>query len=487
MAKQLIIYPKKVALSLIIISLFLYLFFLIWPISYSIFIAFTNANATNIASEPKINELKNKLETLENNLRNNKDFIISKVNEAENHLNLTKIELDHLTAYINNVTSKLFSLSKFEEHKRNINSNMSKVISIVTSETTNLYYYTDLRNNLDKMFSLIQKMWSEIDNVIGLKFTYTDDDINKVKVIINNNVDIIKNYHIKSIEDLRNIKNNYDNFIKIATADISNQIDSISLKFVGMDNFYTLFKDSRYPYSIFKTLLFVLTSVPLKMSAGVLLAFIFSSPAIYGRKVMRALLLIPWALPVLLSVTTWRMLFVPGQGPYAYTFSIILNYDFNIYLHEWDAFLVYNLVEMWLAYPFVMTVTMGAIASIPKEYIEAAYIDGSNIFTRFRKIMFPIISRPIFFAAILTTGASLQAFMIPLLINNGGPTAFLSFLNFPTALGNSNEVIVLYGYNRAWLDQQYGLATASFLIAVLILLVFAILWFYFIYKKGFSR
>jgi arabinogalactan oligomer/maltooligosaccharide transport system permease protein len=142
---------------------------------------------------------------------------------------------------------------------------------------------------------------------------------------------------------------------------------------------------------------------------------------------------------------------------------------------------------MWLAYPFVMTVTMGAIASIPKEYIEAAYIDGSNIFTRFRKIMFPIISRPIFFAAILTTGASLQAFMIPLLINNGGPTAFLSFLNFPTALGNSNEVIVLYGYNRAWLDQQYGLATASFLIAVLILLVFAILWFYFIYKKGFSR
>ena len=487
MTKRLEIYPKKVALLLCSISLFLYLFFLIWPISYSVFIAFTNANAVNIASDPKINELKTKLQHIENYLIKNKEFIISKVNEAENYINSTILELNLLHKYINNVNSKSFSIIKFDEYKQNINSNLTNAINIITSNSTNLYYYTDLRNNLDKVFNEIQKVWRDIDNIIGFKLTYTDDDINKIREIINNNQAIIQSYLTKSIENLIDIKNSYDNFIKTVTSDISNQIDSISLKFVGMDNFYTLFRDSRFPYSIFKTLLFILTSVPLKISVGLLLAFIFSSTMIYGRKVMRALLLIPWALPVLLSVTTWRMLFVPGQGFYAQIFSNISNYDFNIYLHEWDAFLVYNLVETWLAYPFVMTVTMGAIASVPKEYIEAAYIDGSNVFTRFKKIMLPLISRPVLFAAILTTGASIQAFMVPLLINNGGPTALLGFLNFPTALGNTNEVIILYGYNRAWLDQRYGLSTASFLIAVLILLVFAIIWFYFVYKRSFSR
>jgi arabinogalactan oligomer/maltooligosaccharide transport system permease protein len=487
MSKRLEVYPKKVALLLVSISLFLYLFFLIWPISYSVFIAFTNANAINIASDPKINELKSKLQNLESYLTKNKEFIISKASEAENYLNATKLELNLLYNYINNATSKSFSITKFDNYKQNINSNLTNAINIIISNNTNLYYYTDLRNNLDIVFNQIQKVWSDIDNVIGFKLTYTDEDLNKIKGIINNNQANIQSYLTKSIDDLRDIRSNYDNFIKIATADILNQIDSISLKFVGMDNFYTLFKDSRFPYSIFKTLLFILTSVPLKISVGLLLAFIFSSTMIYGRKVMRALLLIPWALPVLLSITTWRMLFVPGQGFYAQIFSGISNYDFNIYLHEWDAFLVYNLVETWLAYPFVMTVTMGAIASVPKEYIEAAYIDGGNVFTRFRKIMLPLISRPVLFAAILTTGASIQAFMVPLLINNGGPTALLSFLNFPTALGNTNEVIILYGYNRAWLDQQYGLSTASFLIAVLILLVFAIIWFYFVYKRSFSR
>jgi len=85
---------------------------------------------------------------------------------------------------------------------------------------------------------------------------------------------------------------------------------------------------------------------------------------------------------------------------------------------------------MWLAYPFIMTVTMGAIASIPRELIEAAYIDGASAWLRFRKVMLPQVIRPILFATILTTGSSLQAFMIPLLINSGGPEGMIRILGF---------------------------------------------------------
>ncbi|MET1159733.1 MAG: hypothetical protein ABWW65_02120, partial [Thermoprotei archaeon] len=56
-ARELVLYPTRVAFILIIASIALYLFFTIWPITYSIYIAFTDANAVNIASEPKLREL----------------------------------------------------------------------------------------------------------------------------------------------------------------------------------------------------------------------------------------------------------------------------------------------------------------------------------------------------------------------------------------------------------------------------------------------
>jgi len=48
--------------------------------------------------------------------------------------------------------------------------------------------------------------------------------------------------------------------------------------------------------------------------------------------------------------------------------------------NEWHAFIIYNLFEAWLAYPFIMTVTQGALRGVPKDVIEAAYIDGASVF-----------------------------------------------------------------------------------------------------------
>jgi arabinogalactan oligomer/maltooligosaccharide transport system permease protein len=291
----------------------------------------------------------------------------------------------------------------------------------------------------------------------------------------------------KSIEEstalLENVLNNYDEFKQIAVRDIDVEINKLSLHFVGLDNLRRLFGDSRFPYSIIKTVVFVATSVPLKVLFGVLLAFFFSSQMIYGRRIMRALLLVPWSLPVLLSVTTWRMLFIPNKGPFAVFFANFFG-TFDIFSREWDAFLVYNIVETWLAYPFVMTVTMGAIAGVPKQLIEAAYIDGASVFARFRKIMLPLTLKPIMFAAILTTGASLQSFMVPLLINQGGPAKTIHIPGFSSALGNSNELMVLFGYNRAWFDQNYGLSAASYLVIVAILAIYVVAWFKLVYQKG---
>lgn len=248
------------------------------------------------------------------------------------------------------------------------------------------------------------------------------------------------------------------------------------LRFIGLENFIKLFNDPGFYYSVYKTLLFVATSVPLKVLVGIMLAFLFASPNIIGRRIMRGLLLAPWALPVVMSIMVWRGLFDPESGPIATLFTSIIGRDYSIYRYEWDAFLAYNIVEMWLAYPFIMTVTLGAITGVPREVIEASLIDGANWWARFRYIILPQISRPLWFATILTSGASLQAFLVPMLLNDGGPTQIVS-----TVVGKAfvrvNDLLMLFGYHRAFMDGEYGYATAFYIIVVLILSVYMYIWF----------
>ena len=482
--KRLNLYPVKVAALLIIPSIALYLFFSLWPLTYSVYIAFTDANATNIASGPKIQHLLKLRESLKNYLIQNKPYIINQTTELERDLRATVSDLRMLRSYLSSVTPSNYSSDKLSGLRNSVTSEMLEAVNIINSNKTLLYYYPELRELMTNTYTLANSMWSTMDNLLGFQLFPSQETLDKVR---NSSIPLINQMITnlnQAISIVTNIEGNYNTFVKIALRDVDSQINRLSVHFVGLGNVQKLFSDARFPYSILKTLAFVLTSVPLKVAVGVLLAFIFSTPMMLGRKAMRTALLIPWALPVLLTVTTWRMLYVPGQGPLAGLFSAFLGYNFNIYTHEWDAFTLYNIVEMWLAYPFIMTVTMGAIAGVPKELIEAAYVDGASMFTRFVKIMLPLTARPILFATILTTGASLQAFMVPLLVNTGGPAAMISLPSFRPALGNTNEMMVLYGYDRAWLDQQYGLSGAVYLIVVLILLIYVAAWYYLIYKRG---
>jgi len=211
------------------------------------------------------------------------------------------------------------------------------------------------------------------------------------------------------------LETDYEGYMNKIIKSSQDELDTLQMKFIGFDNFARLLRDPRFYNSLYKTMLFVVTSVALKMSVGVLLAVFYSSELIIGRKAMRALLIVPWAMPFLLSALTWRLLFQPN-GQLGQLFGLNMNVN-----QVGMRFLIYNLFETWLAYPFVMTVTQGALRGIPKDVIEASYVDGADAFTRFRKVIFPLIAKPVSLAAVLTTGASLQAFLVPLTLNGAGP------------------------------------------------------------------
>ncbi len=481
--KKLKLYPTKIALLLILPSLALYLFFMLWPIVFSVYIAFTDATYSNIAPNPDLLSDLKKAKACIVDARSYEKEIAAKASEAYTKIYYSKLTLENIHTELtykleNNETIDYIYissiLSKIQEADQNISSAVAIIKNLIPCNTT-YYKIIDpyIEGNLSSALLILESnVITQLQQMsLGLfgeitsnKVIAVNNDLNRTLYWINNVLD--------SIEEMGK---DFTGFIDRVTQDIDNRLYSLELHFVGLRNLIDLLHDSRFIYSMYKTLLFVATSVPIKVSVGVLLAFLFSTPMIYGRKIWRALLLTPWAIPTLLSVTTWRILMSP-DGPLGNMFSSLMNTRFTIYANEWHAFLTYNIVEMWLAYPFIMTVTMGAIAGIPRELIEAAYIDGASVWLRFRKIMLPQVIRPILFATVLTTGASLQAFMVPLLINGGGPEGRIVVDGLPPKIGRLNEFMVLFGYNRAYIDKEYGLAAASYIFLVIFLAIYILIW-----------
>ncbi|MGC9069121.1 MAG: hypothetical protein ACP5IZ_09140, partial [Thermoprotei archaeon] len=207
--KRLVLYPVRIAAVLAITSIILYIFFSIWPLTYSIYIAFTDANATNIASDPKIAELKSIYDSSRNYLLNNKDKIISYAKEVDNNINSTILQLNMFKEYLQNVTPQTFSTDIINNYRNNINGYLLRIIQIVNSNETYFYYYTELRNALSKAYTITNSMWNDVDNIIGFKLFYTQEDINKIKDNSLPKIGMIVNELANSSMILKTIEENY--------------------------------------------------------------------------------------------------------------------------------------------------------------------------------------------------------------------------------------------------------------------------------------
>ena len=252
--------------------------------------------------------------------------------------------------------------------------------------------------------------------------------------------------------------------VYVSTTDMSfyNIMKPADLHFVGLSNYQTLFGDPMIYRAISLSLLFLATSVPLKALAGLLFASILNSERVWGKPILRSLAILPWVVPFVFSVFLWRGMFTSDFGAVNQIFGSLGLPSVNWLYDAGHAFIVYNIVEVWLAYPFMMTVILGAMQSVPPDLYESAAMDGTGTWRKLKDITLPLIKRPLMFATIMTSIASITAFMIPLLINDAGP-------------GRVNETMMVYGYREAFTGGRYGYASAFMVIVAMICAVFIIL------------
>jgi len=158
-------------------------------------------------------------------------------------------------------------------------------------------------------------------------------------------------------------------------------------EFSGLRNLEGVLNDDIFRRALVNTLVFTLSSQILQMVLGTLLAFILLQ-RFRGRRIARALVMLPFTIPVAIGAMAWTWMLNP-------TYSVI-----NWLGEEYPAMFSIILVNVWRNLPFTAIVLTAGISAVPQELIEAASLDGANWWVKWRKVMTPIIA-PILYIALL--------------------------------------------------------------------------------------
>lgn len=233
-------------------------------------------------------------------------------------------------------------------------------------------------------------------------------------------------------------------------------------RLVGLRQYVRVFTDPLFYTVLLKTVVWTVVNVFFHVTIGVFLALLLNRP-LFGRSVIRTLLILPWAIPQYIVALTWRGMFHYPEG----AINLILTKVFHVQPIEWLsdptlAFLAVILVNVWLGVPFMMIVALGGLQSIPDELYEAAEVDGARRIHRLRHITLPLL-KPVMIPAIsLGIIWTFNNFNVIWLVSNGGQPA------------DSTHILVSYVYRAAFNYYRYGYAAALSMVIFAILLAFSV-------------
>jgi arabinogalactan oligomer / maltooligosaccharide transport system permease protein len=232
--------------------------------------------------------------------------------------------------------------------------------------------------------------------------------------------------------------------------------------FIGTQNFTSVITDARIRDPFLRvfvwTVVFAIGSVLSTFGMGLLFAILLNARSLPLRVVWRSLLIIPYAIPFWLSVQTWRGLLNPIQGPIAIALANIFGVDkVDVFGDSSLAKLAVLFVNLYLGFPYMMLICLGALQSIPADMYEAALIDGANDRQQFQFITLPMILLAVGPLLIASFAFNFNNFVIIELLTSGGPP-----ISVDTVAGHT-DILLSYVYRIAFggaRGTQYGFAAA---------------------------
>jgi multiple sugar transport system permease protein len=198
-------------------------------------------------------------------------------------------------------------------------------------------------------------------------------------------------------------------------------LDRTTTRFVGLANFARLAGSERFWTIVVQTCLYALIAVALSAILGFVVAHLVNNIPALRQREWRGLLLLPWVIPLAMSVPAWRLLFDPSFSSLNWILEQGGIGRINWFVDAgWARFAVV-LVTVWSTAPFFLVMYLAALKSVPEELHEAASIDGATWWQRMRYITLPAIRNVVAVTALYALIVIFTGFTTVNVLTNGGP------------------------------------------------------------------
>ena len=232
--------------------------------------------------------------------------------------------------------------------------------------------------------------------------------------------------------------------------------------FAGIDNYLFIFSDSDFWHAVWITLIFTFFSVTIESVLGLTVALVANSN-FKGRTFLRVAILIPWAIPTVVSSQIWRWMF---NDIYGVVNVILANLHIIPHKLAWlatpaTALPVIIAVDVWKTTPFMSLLLLAGLQLIPADLYEAASIDGATGIRKFFSVTLPLVTPTLLVALIFRTLDALRVFDI-----------------FYIMVGGQGNMATVAVYNQqqliAFLDAGVGSATS--VVILIFIMIFVVLY-----------
>jgi len=240
-------------------------------------------------------------------------------------------------------------------------------------------------------------------------------------------------------------------------------------RFVGLANFRQIIQNPVFIETLENTFLFTFASQFLGLVLGKFGALLLLKP-FPGRKIVRALIILPWAVPIALASVAWQWMFDSLYSVINWTL-VALNIIDRSQAPNWLgnphlAMLCVIVVNAWRFFPFAIIVFLAGITSIPQDVIDAATVDGAGFWRRNYQIILPMILPIVAIGLIFGVVFTFTDLSVVYLLTMGGPVGATSVLGF-----EGFQVGIVSG------DVSHGAAISLFMLPILFLVVIGMLRF----------
>lgn len=233
-------------------------------------------------------------------------------------------------------------------------------------------------------------------------------------------------------------------------------------QFIGLGNYTKLVHDAQFWNDLGNTAYYAAVTTPVSIILALGLALLLNRRGLPARGVLRAAIFLPAVVSLAVAAIPFRLMFTPSIGLVTYWLGAL-----GIHATDWLnsstlAMPAVIIVGIWKDVGFYMVIYLAGLQTIPREFYEAARIDGASTWQRFRRITLPLLNNTTMFVTIIALIASFQAFDQIYVMTQGGP-AF------------STETLVMLIYRQGFQNFSMGYASAIGYVLVLIILLFSLL------------